>query len=374
MMVPIDYRTFLAIAAVILVGFGLAVWLIRAKTMFPAAMKIRKLGTDEINPDTASLFNQYDKELMALGFEKAGEFTVDGMENEPPHRVYVNAKQNCYAMLSELKVGLTKKGHLEFYTRFKGGGSLSSDQALVPNFLAVPKNRELHRLSATLSAEQLWKFHSEKLAQAKANGLEPKTVNKDQIYRDIQDDQMELMQFQIDSGLFERKPEQDFLTPTWKYSLFFMFKIVDPIPFGTSSIRLLIGALCCAATLAGFFLLARWPGLTGFLSKVPVTEHQLRYLAASLGAVCSGLIFGYLLRTRGVLWGGAISLLGYLLINQVFPNPFVEILICAYAGLVGNRIFEYRQTKVLTRLTGPLIALVGLLLVGWFMLEKSIVP
>jgi len=372
-MVPIDIWVILAVVGVVAAGIFGSIWLIRERTKIPARVKIEKLAPDEIDPEFATLMDQYNSELSALGFEKAGDFAVAGMEAESPHRVFVNPKEKSYAMLSVLNVGLTKKGHLEFYTKFKDNGSLSTDQALVPNFLAVPLNRELNRLSAALSPEQLWNFHKQKL-ESQSKNREPSPINLGVIFRDIQQDQQDLIDFQVKSGLFAIDEEQEHLIPSWKFALFFMFKIIDPVPFGISTARIMIGIGSSAAIIFGFFALARWPGLAGYLSGLPITEHQLRYLVASLGAVASGLLLGYILHTRGVLWGGAISLIGYFLINNSFPNAFVIILICAYAGLTGNRIFEYSQSKAVTRFTGPLIALIGLILVGWFMLEKSIVP
>ena len=374
MMVPIDIWVVLAVVGVIALGMFVSVWLIRDRTKIPARVKIEKLAPDEIDPEFAALMEQYNTELSALGFEKAGEFAVAGTEGESPHRVFVNSKEKSYAMLGVLNVGLSKKGHLEFYTKFKDNGSLSTDQALVPNFLAVPPNRELHRLSAALSPEQLWNFHKQKLEESQSKNREPLPINKDGIYREIQQDQQDLIDFQVKSGLFTIDEEQEHLIPSWKFALFFMFKIIDPVPFGISTNRLIIGIGSCAVIIFGFFALARWQGLAGFLSGLPITEHQLRYIVAGLGAVTGGMLLGYVLHTRGVLWGGAISLAGYFLINNSFPNAFIIILICAYAGLTGNRIFEYGQSKAVTRFTGPLIALLGLILVGWFMLEKSIVP
>jgi len=373
-MVPIDIWVVLAVFGVVAIGMFASIWLIRARTKIPARVKIEKLAPDEIDPEFAEVMERYKTELSALGFEKAGDFAVAGMEGESPHRVFVNQKENSCAMLSVLSVGMTKKGHLEFFTKFKDNSSLSTDQALVPNFLAVPPNRELHRLSPALSPEQLWNFHKQQLEESQSKNQQPLPVSKDGIYREIQQDQQDLIDFQVKSGLFSVDEEQEHLIPSWKFALFFMFKIIDPIPFGVSVKRLIIGIGSCAVIIFGFFALARWQGLAGFLSGLPITEHQLRYIVAGLGAVTAGMLSGYILHTRGVLWGGAISLAGYFLINNSFPNAFIIILICAYAGLTGNRIFEYSQSKAVTRFTGPLIALLGLVLVGWFMLEKSIVP
>ena len=71
-----------------------------------------------------------------------------------------------------------------------------------------------------------------------------------------------------------------------------------------------------------------------------------------------------------MLWAGVIALAEFALIRNVYPNSFIAILICAYAGMVGNRIAEYQMTKILSRFMGPLIILAGLLIVGWVMFQQ----
>lgn len=373
-MVQVDAWLVLALVVLVAFGVGVSVWLIRDRTRIPARVKIDRLLPEEVDPDLLPVLAQYDSELAALGFERAGEFRVAGLETETPHRVYINQKERSLAMVSVLSVGLNKKGHLEFFTKFQDNNSLSTDMALVPNFLSVPETLKLHRLSPALSPERLWVFHKQKLEESRAGGRTPAAIDKGAIYKNIQQDQQELIDYQIKSGLFSVDSDQEFLIPSWKYALFFLFKIIDPIPFGLSTTRLIFGIGSCAAILFGSFLLARWDGLPKTLESLPATEHQVRYIVAGLGALIAGVSGGYLLKTRGVLWGGAISLAGLFLIQDAFPNNFIVILICAYAGLVGNRIEEYRQSKMITRFTGPLIILLGMVIIGWFMLEKSVMP
>ena len=100
----------------------------------------------------------------------------------------------------------------------------------------------------------------------------------------------------------------------------------------------------------------------------------MRYIAAALGAVISGLTLGLIFQTRGLLWAGIIAIIEFFLIKDAFPNSMVIILVCAYAGLVGNRVSEYRLSKSFARFTGPLIVLAGLVIIGWYLLEKNTLP
>jgi len=350
-----------------------AAWLVKARTRMPLVVRLQKIQPEDLGEqDAVPVQGEYDRELESVGFEKVGDFAVDGFESQDPRRVYLHPAENTLALVSPLGIGLSKRPHLEFYTRFNDQSSLSTDQAMEPNFWAAPKNRELQRMPPTLPATSLWKLHQVRLKQLKAQNRAPSAIDKNAVDKKIEQDQQELLDYQASTGLFWRDQENNLLRPTWKFAFYFLFKIIDPLPFAVSLPRFFIGLTACAVVLGGFFMLAGWQGLAQFLYALPVPPHKLRYAIACLGAVLAGTLVGYLFRNRGVLWAGVAALAEFFLVKNAFPNAYLVILIAAFAGLVGNRITEYRLTKTITRLTGPLLMLLGLIIVGWIMLEKPL--
>ena len=253
---------------------------------------IRKLDAEDVPPHLAPVLDEYDTELATLGFEKAGEFVVSEHESENPHRVYIHPKENTLAMVSPISIGLGKKPHLEFYTRLTDDKSLSTDLALIPNFLALPANRVVQRLPGVLSATQLWERHKTKLDEMKIASQGTQRLNKDQVYKTIESDQQELIEFQAKSGLFTIDEEANVMRPTWKFAFYFIFKILDPLPLGVSTGRLVLSVAVAAAVLFGFFYAARSEQTIQMLNSLPLNKAQVQYLASNLGAVIAGYFPG----------------------------------------------------------------------------------
>jgi hypothetical protein len=352
----------------------LIAWLIKSRTKVPFTVRIQRVEPEDEDKEAIPIQGEYESELSALGFERVGDFTVNGIDPGNIHRVYMNPSEKCLAIVTPTSVGGRRRPHLEFYAHFQDNGTLSTDQALTPNFLAMPPERELRRLPANLEPETIWKIHKATIEQMKTDGRILAAVEKDSIYKHIERDQQELIDYQIKSGLLVRDEDETQLRPTWKFAFYFLFKILDPIPFGISLPRFLAGFLIPAAILLGFFWLARGSDLEKIFLSVPLAEIQMRYAAATLGAVISGLILGVVFQARGLLWAGVIAIIEFFLIKNAFPNAMVIILTCAYSGLVGNRISEYRLSKAFARLTGPLIVLAGLIIIGWYLLDKNSLP
>lgn len=363
----------LAVLAPALVLF--AAWLVKTRTRLPLVVRLQEIQPQDLEEqETVPVQGEHDSELKSLGFEKVGDFGVDGFESEDPRRVYLNTAENTLAVVRPVRVGLTKRPHLEFYTRFNDQSSLSTDQALEPIFWAVPKNRELQRMPPTMPPTALWKLHQLRLQQLKSQDRVPVAIDKDKVYKNIEQDQQELLDYQISSGLFLRDEDNNFLRPSWRFAFYALFKVIDPMPFAVSLPRFLLGLLACAAVLGGFFWLASWQDLAQYLYAIPAPPYKLRYAAACLGALTGGVMVGVLFRSRGVLWAGVVALAEFFLVRNAFPNAYLVILVAAFAGLVGNRIAESRLTKTFARLTGPLLMLLGLVIVGWIMLEKPVLP
>jgi len=345
-------------------------WLVKSRTRLPSTFRIQQMDSGQEDPGVADALSGYDEAFASLGFEKAGDFMVAGGEPENLHRVFINSKETSYGIVSLVSAGFRRRPHLEFYTRFSDQSLLSTDQALSPSFMAVPPGREQHRLSAGANLIQLWEFHKKRMDALRGQNRAPLPVSKDTINQDLVRDQQELIDFQVKSGLFSLDPEAAALIPTWKFAFYFLFKVFDPIPFGVSNARLLSGIIIAAVILFGFFSLARWPELERISQGLSLSLIQVRYLISCAGAVAAGILVGYTIERRGILWAGIISLAEFPLIMNSFPNAIIIILIGAYAGLVGNRIFERKINRMVTRFAGPLLVLAGLIIIGWTLLEK----
>ena len=153
----------------------------------------------------------------------------------------LNPAEKCLAIVTPTSVGGRRRPHLEFYSHFQDKGTFSTDQALTPNFLAMPEERELRRLPANLEPETIWKIHKASIEQIKASGRLLAALEKESIYKQIERDQQELIDYQIQSGLLVRDEDETQLRPTWKFAFYFLFKILDPIPFGITLFRVFGG-------------------------------------------------------------------------------------------------------------------------------------
>jgi len=359
---------FAGLIAAVIAGIFFMAWLVKTRTKIPARVRLQKLEPEP--EDTVPVQAYYESELAALEFEKVGEFTVTGLDAGNVHRVYLNKNESSLAVVSSVSTAGRRRPHLEFYTRFDDRSTLSTEGAATPNFLATPPARQVHRLPANLSAENLWQFHKRKVEAGKTAGRAPMALAKNTVYEIIEQDQQELVDFQVQNGLFRRAQDEATLVPAWKFAFYFLFKVLDPMPSGISAPKFAAAVLAGAAVLFGFFMLARWRDAPDFFAAMNLTEPQLRYAISAAGAALAGALIGYLLQTRGVLWAGIIALAQYFLVKSAFPNAYAAILICAYAGLVGNRISEYQISRMASRFLGPVIVLAGLIIFGWVLLEK----
>ncbi len=357
------------IIALVILGIAGSAWLVRARVKIPGTFRIKKLSAEGIDPASEKIISWYDQELGQLGFEKAGDFEVADLEGENLHRVFVHPSDAVEAMVSVLMTGLRRVPHLEFYTKFQDRGSLSTDQATVPNYFEIPSERVIQRFPG-LKPAPLYQVHQKKSREMIAQGARPLLLSKDAIFKFIEQDQQELLSYQVKRGYMTTDSENDLIRPTWKFSFYFIIRNLDPIPFGISPVKLISALLSSAAIMFSLFALAKWGNLEGILPGMALTPPQTAYAAGALGAVISGVLLGWVIQRRAFLWAGLIALIGViLLLNNLFPNDWMVILIAAQAGLVGNRLYESRLTRSPTRLPSQLMVLIVLIIIGWMMLS-----
>jgi len=365
---------FLAVLILVLgvpLGMLIAVWMIKTRVKIPMVIRIKAIVQEELDPITAGLLREYDSQLEKLEFEPVGDFEVEGIEAENKHRVYLNSNKDTLALVSLAQIGFRKKAQLEFYTRFQDNSSLSTDQGLLPNFLEIPPERELKRFPGISNPEKLFNLHLKRLEQLNRQGKSPALFRKETIIKDLEKNQQELLEFQIKKDLLIPAPEEGILKPSFRFAFYFIFKIFDPIPLGINGKKFILCLAGFAILIFGLFFSLRFG--ENFISfDSALSKTQILYLLATIGSGAAGIILGYLIQQKGLLWAGVISLSGIFIIKDLFPNPWLIILISAWAGLVGNRIFEARLTKSLTRLFGPLAILIALIVMGYYMLNNPI--
>ena|GEM_PF-1748988 len=352
-------------------GMLIAVWLIKARVKIPMVIRIKAIDQDELEPIIAGLLREYDSQLEKLGFEPAGDFELEGIEAENKHRVYLNSNKDILGLVSLAQIGLRKKAQLEFYTQFSDNSSLSTDQGLLPNFLEIPPDRELKRFPGISSPEKLLSLHQARLEEIKNQGKMRRSFNQGTVINDLEKNQRELLEYQVKKGLLIPALEQGVLKPSFRFAFYFIFKIFDPIPSGISTKKFILFLGLFAVLTFGIYSFLRFE--ENFISPIsPLSKKEISYLIASIGSGLAGIALGYLIQQKGVLWAGVISLLGIFILDNLFPNPWIIILISAWAGLVGNRLFEAKLTRSLARLFGPLIILIALIVIGYYMLNNPL--
>ncbi len=356
------------IPVLVVLGIGVSAWLVHSRVELPAHFRIKLIAGEEVDPVDLALLSRYDEELAQLGFEKVGDFEISGVAGENLHRVFVHRSDNTEATVSVFVSGLRKIPHLEFYTRFQNRGSLSTDQAVLPNYFEIPPEREIQRFPG-LGSAKLYPLHKNKVAELAAAGRNPVAVSKESVFRYIEEDQQELLNYQIEKGFLLADAEGDLLRPSWKFALYFIVRNLDPIPFGIGNLKLVSVLLACAAIMFGFFAFARFGEPGRLLSQFGLVPPGDNYAVCAAGALIGGLTLGFIIQRRGFLWAGLIAVAGlFIFIHNLFPNDWIIILIAAQAGFVGNRIFESRLTRSPTRLPGQLMVLIALTVIGWLII------
>jgi len=356
----------LATAGIILI---VSAWLVKAKVRLPAVLKIEPIKEME-DEKTALALSEYEQELNQLGFKYVGDFEILGASGENIHRVYLHSSEESLALVSLFSGGIRKKAHLHFYSCFQDQSSLSTDQATVPNFLDVPREQLIQRFPGMNDVSRLWNLHLKKIEELKSKGKFPIKIKEQEVFERLEQDQQKLLDHQVKSGLFKKDEASDELVPSWKFAFNFLLKVLDPIPFGVSLKKFFL-ALCISAILmAGFCFLAKYIKVDELSFQFNIAPEKLRFLVAGLGSAIAGILLGYLIQYRGFLWAGVVGFLGMLVIDRVFPNSWILIIISAQAGQVGNRIFEARISKVPLRLAGPVLVLIFLFFIGWMMLTR----
>lgn len=194
----------------------------------------------------------------------------------------------------------------------------------------------------------------------------------------------------------------------------------DDIPAAAASIRgiaLWIAALLVASTLAGWWLISTYPALISIIASdrmIDGVEHghlwtdQLFSIAppgilsarifsnnvvVSLGAFCSGILFGlgavYMISFNGLMLGGLLAFthqhgLAHGLVRFILAHGPVELSVICLAGAAGTALGEAlirptlfsRVESVRRRAAelGPLLVACALLLLGSGIIEGFISP
>ena len=357
----------LALVIIAVLGSG---WLIKSKIRFPSKLQLKILSSQELEEQISSALDEYEPELNQLGFEKIGDFEIIGASGQNLHRVYFHPDGEVIAMVSFFASESRKKPALVFYTRFQDQSSLSTDQALVPNFLEIPPDQELQRFAGVSSAQTLLQLHKKRLEELKEKGKIPVRLAKNEIFYEIEKDQQRLLEHQIKTGMVKKDELEEVLIPTWKFAFYFLLKIIDPIPFGVSYLRFFSSLFLASALIMGFSWLARWDFFLDLLAQTNLSPERIRFLIAGSGTCISGILLGYLIHRRGFLWAGVVSFLGVLILSSQIPNSWILIILGAQAGQVGSRLYESRISRIPVRLAGPILILIFLFVIAWMFLEK----
>jgi len=362
---------FLLIPLLVITGILFSAWLVHSHVKIPKTFRLKQLSSQELSPSELEILGRYDDELSSLGFEKICDFQVIEMQGENLHRIYLHSRDLTQAMVSVITSGFRKVPQLEFYTRFQDGCSLSTEQELIPSYFEIPEERIIQRFSG-MNPPMLYQAHQQKLQTLISQSKTPMKISKDSIFKIIEQDQQELLNYQIKNGYFSPDSENDFLKPTWKFSFYFIIRNLDPLPFGITTKRFIFSLLICSAIMFSVFFLARYGNVQKWLSEFSLSERQIYYSICSAGAVISSLLLGLLIQRRAFLWAGLISAIGvFILIFNLFPNAWLIILMSAQAGLLGNRIYESRLSKSPTRLPSQFLVLIALIIIGWMMLNPK---
>jgi len=360
-----------AVIALVILGIAGSAWLVRARVQIPGTFRIKKLSPEDIDSSSATIIGRYDQDLAQLGFEKVGDFEVADLAGENLHRGFIHPADATEAMVSVVMSGLRRIPNLEFFTKFDDQNSLSTDQGAVPNYFEIPPERMMQRFPG-LKPTRLYQIHRKRLSELMAKGARPIALSRDSIFKFIEQDQQDLLNHQVKKGFMTADSENDLLKPTWKFSFYFIIRNLDPFPFGISAARFISALLICAGIMYGLFALARWGKINELAPGISLSEAQIDYALSSLAAVLSSLLIGWMIRRRGFLWAGLISVLGILVfIYNLFPNAWILILISAQAGQAGNRIYESRLTQSPSRLPSQLLVLLVLIVIGWMMLTAK---
>ena len=361
----------LVIPVIVILGIFFSAWLVHSRVEIPGTFRIKKLDPEEMDPVALSVLAKYDDEIQQLGFEKIGDFEVADLAGENLHRVFINRQENTSAMVSLFATGFRKMPHLEFYTKFQDQSSLSTDQAGIPNYFEIPPDRKIQRFPG-LNPFLLYQIHKQGATEMIAQGRMPISVSQDFIFKFIEQDQQDLLNYQIKKGFMLTDSENDLLRPSWKFAFYFIIRNLDPFPIGISNAKFVSALLIDAAIMYGVFAFVRWGNVQKLLSDLSLSEMQIYYSFCSAGAVVSSLLLGFLIQRRAFLWAGLISALGiFLFIHNLFPNDWILILISAQAGFVGNRIYESRLLSSPTRLPAQFLVLIVLIAIGWIMLTPK---
>lgn len=361
----------LLISLLVLAGIIFSAWMVHSKVKLPGSFRLKKIEETELSPSERDLLGRYEEELLELGFEKVGEFQVAELAGENLHRIYLHSREATEAMVSVVTSGFRRVPNLEFYTRFQEGGSLSTDQGLVPHYFEIPRERVMQRFPG-LNPFRLYQAHQQKLKSLVSQGKKPMPLTRESILRYIEEDQEELLNYQVKQGYFIADSEQDALKPTWKFAFYFIVRNLDPFPFGISNAKFVSALLICTAIMFGGFAFAKYGNVSELLGALALSERQIYYAICTLFATVSSFLLGIIIQRRAFLWAGLISALGvFLFLHNLFPNDWILILISAQAGSAGNRFYEARLSQSPSRLSSQMIVLIVLIILGWMMLTPK---
>jgi hypothetical protein len=355
------------LVVVLIAGAFLAFYLIR-QIHLPRNLEFQELDSSELSEGARDRLDAVDDHVKELGFEPVVTFTIPGLAAVNENRLYWNREHKTRLVASFTTFRGRPTLFLECASAFEDQDQLSTSNIPPVSYLAVPPWSEIDRHPEVHDPQELFRIHRENIGKASRAGKVSRDSLPAGLGKDIIEEQIRLMDYQVEQGRFKLNQERDRYEGTWRIAFASLSFFIDPragvISGRRACLAIASAFLCCAAAV----IITRVLEIHSLLVEnfPTVIPPKLGFLAYCPSFILSGIIAGWLIPKRGFVWGFMASLCGILLLPGAVPLKILLPLISGQSALLTNRLREALSGQR-PRMAGAIIVLFGLILLGYLL-------
>ncbi len=358
-------RLSVTIAGIVVVCY-IGLRLIIQRYRMPLKMEQHDIDENELSTAARYLFEEADEILPGLGFSAVKTFAADESYFTSQNKLYYNGKSRTAALVTHSQAAPSFR-MWQFISFFEDGTELNTSNAVVPH-LPSPEFYRAYYYPGDSAAEWLYRKHLEHMEDLKAESRTPKKLKPKAIAGELYGCLERQMEYLVERRMFRVDEKSGHYAGTMRLGFHVLLDAANPLARLNLSPRTLIGIALALLLSIGSALLTPLSGfadlLIGLLGNVK--PLQASYLSFIPGFMLSGLVAGWAARSKGFLWSILVNIPALALIWGTAPEPLFYAVIAAQAGLTGDRIFSGAPRPQGTKLLGPIVILVGLVILGYY--------